>query len=155
MLGSKFIHVSKRTPIRRITAMSSRMGTFSVVLDLLMGNSPITVKFPHKGQTRRAFMFSLIFAWTNGWVNNRDACHLSRHRAHYGVTNVLSQAYIKEIIKSTHYWPFVRKTQRVINAEIVPSTVMSTCLILLLTNKIIIAFRPWQNYLYFADDSSK
>ena len=25
-------------------------------------------------------------AWTNGWVNNRDAADLRRHRAHYDVT---------------------------------------------------------------------
>ena len=28
---------------------------------------------PHKGQWRRALMFSLICAWINGWVNNREA----------------------------------------------------------------------------------
>ena len=31
-------------------------------------------------------MFSLICAWTNGWVNNRSAGDLRRHRAYYGVT---------------------------------------------------------------------
>ena len=31
-------------------------------------------------------MFSLIFAWINGWVNNREAGYLRRHRAHYDVT---------------------------------------------------------------------
>ena len=31
-------------------------------------------------------MFSLISAWTNGWVNNRDAGDLRRHRVHYDVT---------------------------------------------------------------------
>ena len=31
-------------------------------------------------------MFSLICAWTNGRVNNRDAGDLRRHRAHYDVT---------------------------------------------------------------------
>ena len=34
-------------------------------------------------------MFSLICAWINGWVNNREACDLRRHRAHYGVTVIL------------------------------------------------------------------
>ena len=28
------------------------------------------VNFPHKGQWRGAFMFTLIYAWINGWVNN-------------------------------------------------------------------------------------
>ena len=30
-------------------------------------------------------MFSLIYAWINGWVNNREAGDLRRHRAHYDV----------------------------------------------------------------------
>ena len=33
-----------------------------------------------------SFMLSLICAWTNGWVNNRDAGDLTRHRAHHDVT---------------------------------------------------------------------
>ena len=41
---------------------------------------------PHKGQWRGALMFSLICAWTNGWVNNRDAGDSRRCRAHYDVT---------------------------------------------------------------------
>ena len=44
------------------------------------------VNSPHKGQWRGALMFSLICAWINGWVNNREAVDLRRHRAHYGVT---------------------------------------------------------------------
>ena len=30
-------------------------------------------------------MFSLICAWINGWVNNREAGDLRRHGAHYGI----------------------------------------------------------------------
>ena len=43
---------------------------------------------PHKGQWRRALMFSLICVWMNCWVNSREAGDLRRHRAHYNVTNV-------------------------------------------------------------------
>ena len=39
----------------------------------------------HKGQWRGALMFSLICVWINGWVNNREAGDLKRHRAHYDV----------------------------------------------------------------------
>ena len=39
----------------------------------------------HTGQWRGALMFSLICAWTNGWVNNRNADDLRRHRAHNDV----------------------------------------------------------------------
>ena len=44
------------------------------------------VNSPHKGQWRGALMFSLICAWINGCVNNREAGDLRRHRAHYDVT---------------------------------------------------------------------
>ena len=41
---------------------------------------------PHKGQWRRALMFSLICVWINGWVNYREAGDLRRYLAHYVVT---------------------------------------------------------------------
>ena len=44
------------------------------------------VNSPHKGQWRGALMFSLACAWINGWVNNREAGDLMRHRAHYDLT---------------------------------------------------------------------
>ena len=44
------------------------------------------VNSPHKGQWRGALMFSLICAWINDWVNNREAGGLKRYRAHYDVT---------------------------------------------------------------------
>ena len=43
------------------------------------------VNSPHKGQWRGTLVFSLICAWINGWVNNREAGDLRRHRAHYDV----------------------------------------------------------------------
>ena len=49
------------------------------------------VNSPHKGQLREALMFSLMWAWTNGWANNRDAGGLRRHLAHYDVTVMLHQ----------------------------------------------------------------
>ena len=44
------------------------------------------VNSPHKGQWRGALVFSLICAWTNGWINHWDAGYLWRHRAHYDGT---------------------------------------------------------------------
>ena len=43
------------------------------------------VNFPHKGQWRGALMFSLIYVWINGWVNNREAGDLRRQHDHYDV----------------------------------------------------------------------
>ena len=62
------------------------METFSALLALCEGNSPVTGESPHKGQWRGALMFSLICAWINGWANTPDAGGLGRHRAHYDVT---------------------------------------------------------------------
>ena len=44
------------------------------------------VNSPHKGQWRGALTFSLICAWINAWVNDRDAGDLRHHLAHYDVT---------------------------------------------------------------------
>ena len=41
---------------------------------------------PHKGQWSGALMFSLICAWTNGWVDNWNAGGFRRRCAHYDVT---------------------------------------------------------------------
>ena len=48
------------------------------------------VNSPHKGQLRGALMFSLICAWTNGWVNNRDADDFRCHSAHYVLTAMMN-----------------------------------------------------------------
>ena len=70
------------------------METFSALLALCAGNSPVTfvrgihrspVNSPHKGHWRGALMFSLICAWNNSWANNGDAGDLRRHGAHYVV----------------------------------------------------------------------
>ena len=62
------------------------METFSALLAICAGNSPVPGEFPHKDQWRGALMFPLICVWINGWVNIRDAGDLSLYRAHYDVT---------------------------------------------------------------------
>ena len=52
------------------------------------------VNSPHLGQWRGALMFSLVYAWINGWVNNRGAGDLRRHRVHYDVMVMLLQNII-------------------------------------------------------------
>ena len=59
------------------------METFSALLALCVGNSPVTGYSPHKGQ---ALMFSLTCAWTNIWVKNRNACDLRRNHVHNDIT---------------------------------------------------------------------
>ena len=44
------------------------------------------VNSPHKGQWRGTLVFTLICAWIDGWVNNREVGDLRRHCDHYDVT---------------------------------------------------------------------
>ena len=67
-------------------------------------------------------LFSLIYAWTNGWVNNRDAGDLRHHHAYHDVTvmrfyscmaqakscNLQTLAQHDDVIKWKHFprnWP--------------------------------------------------
>ena len=64
-----------------------QMEKFSALLATCTGNSPVPGEAaPRKGQWRGALMFSLIWVWINGWVNDLDAGDLRRSRAHYDVT---------------------------------------------------------------------
>ena len=65
------------------TMMTSSNGNLFRVTGLCAGNSPVAGEFPTQGQWRGALMFSLICAWINGWVNNREAGDLRRLRVHY------------------------------------------------------------------------
>ena len=47
----------------------------------------------HKGQWRRALMFSLICVWINGWENNSEPGDLRRHRARYDVIDEGERKY--------------------------------------------------------------
>ena len=46
------------------------------------------VNSSHKGQWRGSLTFSFRCVWTNGWVSNRNAGDLRRHRTHYDVTSM-------------------------------------------------------------------
>ena len=70
-----------------------QMETFSALLAICAGNSPVTGKFPALCQWGGALMFSLICAWMNGWANNREDGDLRCHRTHYDVI-VMSTAVI-------------------------------------------------------------
>ena len=61
-----------------------QMETFSALLALCAGNSPVTI--PHtKASDAELWCFLRSTPWTNGWVNNRTAGDFRRHRAHYYV----------------------------------------------------------------------
>ena len=63
---------------------------FRCNLPFVRGIHMSPVDSPHKGLWGWALMFPLIWAWTNGWPNNRDADDLRRHRSHYDVTAMIA-----------------------------------------------------------------
>ena len=91
-----------------IAWLSHEMETFFALLAICAGNSPVTSDFPHKGQWRGALMFSLISAWINAWVNNREAGDLRRRRPHYDVTVICTDSWFGWITKFVpdfgHLW---------------------------------------------------
>ena len=63
-----------------------QMETFSVLLALCAGNSPVTGEFLVQRPVTRSFdVFFDLCPGINGWVNNREAGDLRRHRTHCDV----------------------------------------------------------------------
>ena len=62
------------------------METFSALLALRAGNSPVTGEFPSQRPVTRSFDIFFDLGLNNGWVNNRKAGDLRRHRAQYDVS---------------------------------------------------------------------
>ena len=86
--------------VRIYTWWRHQMKTIAALLVLCVVNLPVTSEFPHKDPWRWALIFSLICAWINGWVSNRWAGDLRRHRVHHDVIVMiyLNRAYISQSI---------------------------------------------------------
>ena len=64
--------------------MMSSNGNIFRVTGHFAGNSPVPGEFPTQRPVTRSFDFNFDLR-INGWVNNRQAGDLRRHRAHYDV----------------------------------------------------------------------
>ena len=61
------------------------METFSALLAIYAGNSPLVYEFPVQRPVTRSFDVFFDLCPNNGSVNNREASDLIRHRIHYDV----------------------------------------------------------------------
>ena len=88
-----------------------QMETFSVLLAICAGNSPVTGEFPSQRPVTR--MFSLICAWINDWVNNHETGDLRHHGAHYDIIVMRISSTVNSPIPITQWVnyvpPYVRK----------------------------------------------
>ena len=62
------------------------METFSALLAICAGNSPVTGEFPAQRPVTRSFDVFLDLRPINDWVNNREADDSRRYRGHYDVS---------------------------------------------------------------------
>ena len=61
------------------------METFSALLAVCAGNSPVAGDFPAQRPVTRSFDVFVDLRLNERWVNTREAGDLRRHRAHYDV----------------------------------------------------------------------
>ena len=92
-----------------------QMETFSALLAICAGNSPVTGEFPTQRPVtwHRALIFSLICVWLNDWVSIREAGDLRRYRTHYDVIVMIYN--IDRSMRNTEvaaYWTQQRKLNR-------------------------------------------
>ena len=62
-----------------------QMETFSALLDICAGNSPVTGEFPAQRPATRSFDVFFDLRLNKWLINNIEAGDLRRHRAHYDV----------------------------------------------------------------------
>ena len=125
------------------------------------GTHQSPVNSPHKGQWRGALIFSLIYAWTNGWVNNNHAGDLRRHHAHYDVTVIfgaptLTWGLPPQMSSSMEFWCFLgyypeKAIQLTAGLPVIYLPMLPSWLSLQTLNTL----RPRQNGRHFADDTFK
>ena len=74
-VNSKFAWTQRLFPSygKERNSWHHQMETFSALLAICAGNSPVPGEFPAQKSVMRSLMFSLICAWINGWLNNREA----------------------------------------------------------------------------------
>ena len=119
------------------------METFSALLALCAGNSPVPVNSPHKGQWRGALMFSLICARINVWVNNREAGDLRRHRGYYDVTAMVS-CLIAPNHNPTQCWVIINKAPSNTHFDVFSLAILLPAIIKYTEN---ILFQEWFSVL--------
>ena len=130
------------------------METFSVLLALCVGNSPVTGEFPSQRP--------VICAWINGWLNNREAGDLRRHRAHYDVTvmfcyrpeEAVSQLF--QSFETTHWLSFdVTAMKFETQNSQIPQCIRPIPHNAPFRNEMCTLLRPGENVRHFPDDDKK
>ena len=93
--------------IRPVSWWRHQMETFSALLAICAGNSPVTDELPSQRPVTRSFDVFLDLC-LNGWLNNRDTGDLIRHRAHYDATVMYNQEAFVNVLRRRLYLAIVK-----------------------------------------------
>ena len=83
------------------------METFSALLAICAGNSPVPGEFPTQRPVTRSFDVYFDLRPNKGWVNNREAGDLSRHRAHCDIIVMMAPDWLAAVSIRIHIRNFV------------------------------------------------
>ena len=126
-----------------------QMETFSALLAIYVGNSPVTGEFPAQRPVTRSFevfvdlrLNKRSWGW---WVNNREAGDFGRHRAHYDVIVMFVEIIVHALFVYCRYHRF-HHTASYLHAVI--KCMNSLSWIFNLEKKLIANFRisTWNNH---------
>ena len=111
--------------------MTSSNGNIFRVTGPLCGEFTGPGEFPTQRPVTRSLMFSMICAWTNGWVNKLEAGDLGRHRGNYDVNimvlgiSVNTYCWLKAAMAAIHCCLFLPLLQTVVPKPWMPCTFVS------------------------------
>ena len=74
-----------------------QMETFSALLALCAGNSPVTGEFRAQRPVTQSFDVFFDVPWINAWVDDGEASDLRRHRVHYDVIVMIHNSFYRII----------------------------------------------------------
>ena len=95
-----------------ITWWRHQMETFSALLAICAGNSPVPGEFPAQRPVTRSFDVFFDLRLNKRLINNREAGDLRRHRGHYDVI-VMNQDYsLKMMVARVVLWCEISAFQR-------------------------------------------
>ena len=86
-----------------------QMETFSALLALCAGYSPVTGEFPSQRPVTQSFDVFIDLSWKNGWINSGEAGDLRRHCAHYDVT-VMHNSLVNQQLILTNAFESLKNT---------------------------------------------
>ena len=99
--------ISDGGPDTSVSWWRHQMETFSALLAICAGNSPVNGDFPAQRPVTRSFDVFFDLPLNNGWVNNREAVDLRRYLAHYDVSVMfqpISPMHSHENVRKLQIW---------------------------------------------------